>query len=412
VSVERYEYYRQTDVVWLGEIPNEWTVIRLKFLANITTGNRDTVDAEIDGIYPFFVRSKNIERINDYAYDGEAILTAGDGDIGKIVHYIDGKFNFHQRVYCIYNVKMNAKFLYYFFAQFFINEAERHNAKSTVDSIRLPVLKNFPVVIPNSGEQARIVLHLDRRIAEIDSLLADLQLQVEMLDRYKQELIAEAVTKGLNKSVAMKDSGVDWIGDTPAHWETTKIKWMFEIVKRIYGKEDRDVLSITQRGLKVRDIESNDGQMAESYANYQVVNVNDFAMNSMDLLTGWVDCSPFEGVTSPDYRVFRFLPSKEQCHNYYKYLFQMCYKNRIFYRLGQGVSNFGRWRLQADQFLNMRLPQPPVSEQKKIAAYLDEKTTRIESLIADITAQIEKLKQYRQIVIHDAVTGKIKVTEG
>jgi len=410
--VERYEYYRQTDVVWLGEIPNEWTVIRLKFLANITTGNRDTVDAEIDGIYPFFVRSKNIERINDYAYDGEAILTAGDGDIGKIVHYIDGKFNFHQRVYCIYNVKMNAKFLYYFFAQFFINEAERHNAKSTVDSIRLPVLKNFPVVIPNSGEQARIVLHLDRRIAEIDSLLADLQLQVEMLDRYKQELIAEAVTKGLNKSVAMKDSGVDWIGDTPAHWETTKIKWMFEIVKRIYGKEDRDVLSITQRGLKVRDIESNDGQMAESYANYQVVNVNDFAMNSMDLLTGWVDCSPFEGVTSPDYRVFRFLPGKEQCHNYYKYLFQMCYKNRIFYRLGQGVSNFGRWRLQADQFLNMRLPQPPVSEQKKIAAYLDEKTTRIESLIADITAQIEKLKQYRQIVIHDAVTGKIKVTEG
>jgi type I restriction enzyme S subunit len=412
VSVERYEYYRQTDVVWLGEIPKEWTVIRLKFLADITTGNRDTVDAEIDGIYPFFVRSKNIERINDYAYDGEAILTAGDGDIGKIVHYIDGKFNFHQRVYCIYNVKINAKFLYYFFAQFFINEAERHNAKSTVDSIRLPVLKNFPVVIPNSGEQARIVLHLDRRIAEIDSLLADLQLQVEMLDRYKQELIAEAVTKGLNKSVAMKDSGVDWIGDTPAHWETTKIKWMFEIVKRIYGKEDRDVLSITQRGLKVRDIESNDGQMAESYANYQVVNVNDFAMNSMDLLTGWVDCSPFEGVTSPDYRVFRFLPGKEQCHNYYKYLFQMCYKNRIFYRLGQGVSNFGRWRLQADQFLNMRLPQPPVSEQKKIAAYLDEKTTRIESLIADITAQIEKLKQYRQIVIHDAVTGKIKVTEG
>jgi len=412
VSVERYEYYRQTDVVWLGEIPKEWTVIRLKFLADITTGNRDTVDAEIDGIYPFFVRSKNIERINDYAYDGEAILTAGDGDIGKIVHYIDGKFNFHQRVYCIYNVKMNAKFLYYFFAQFFINEAERHNAKSTVDSIRLPVLKDFPVVIPNSGEQARIVLHLDRHIAEIDSLLADLQLQVEMLDRYKQELIAEAVTKGLNKSVAMKDSGVDWIGDTPAHWETTKIKWMFEIVKRIYGKEDRDVLSITQRGLKVRDIESNDGQMAESYANYQVVNVNDFAMNSMDLLTGWVDCSPFEGVTSPDYRVFRFLPGKEQCHNYYKYLFQMCYKNRIFYRLGQGVSNFGRWRLQADQFLNMRLPQPPVSEQKKIAAYLDEKTTRIESLIADITAQIEKLKQYRQIVIHDAVTGKIKVTEG
>jgi type I restriction enzyme S subunit len=90
----------------------------------------------------------------------------------------------------------------------------------------------------------------------------------------------------------------------------------------------------------------------------------------------------------------------------------MCYKNRIFYRLGQGVSNLGRWRLQADQFLNMRLPQPPVDEQEKIAAYLDVKTSQVEGLIADITEQIVQLKQYRQIVIHDAVTGKIKVTEG
>ena len=87
-------------------------------------------------------------------------------------------------------------------------------------------------------------------------------------------------------------------------------------------------------------------------------------------------------------------------------------KNRIFYRLGQGVSNLGRWRLQADQFLNVRLPQPPIDEQERIAAYLDEKIAKIEGLIADINAQIEKLKQYRQIIIHDAVTGKVKVTEG
>lgn len=277
-------------------------------------------------------------------------------------------------------------------------------SKSAWDVVPIP--KHSPT------KEKAIANYLDRRTAKIDSLLADLAHQAEMLDCYKRELIAEAVTKGLDKSAAMKDCGVDWIGEMPEHWDVTKTKWMFEIVKRIYGKEGRDVLSITQRGLKVRDLESNDGQLAESYANYQVVNVNDFAMNSMDLLTGWVDCSPFEGVTSPDYRVFRFLPGKEQCHSYYKYLFQMCYKNRIFYRLGQGVSNLGRWRLQADQFLNMRLPQPPVDEQESIAAYLDEKTAKIEGLIADIMAQIEKLKQYRQIVIHDAVTGKVKVTEG
>lgn len=403
---------KETNVEWLGKIPTSWSFVRLKHIADITTGDKDSVDAEPDGVYPFFIRSKNVERINEYAYDGEAILTAGDGDIGKIVHYIDGKFNFHQRVYCIYNVKINTKFLYYYFGLFFSYEAEQHNSKSTVDSIRLPVLKNFPIAFPVQTVQDAIANFLDKKIGEIDNLINEQEQQAKMLQQYKRDLIGQCITKGLDKSAQKKDSGIDWIGEVPEHWEVTKIKWIFEIVKRIYGKEDRDVLSITQNGLKIKDITSNEGQLAESYANYQVVNVNDFAMNSMDLLTGWVDCSPYEGVTSPDYRVFRFHESKPQCHAYYKYLMQMCYTNRIFYRLGQGVSNLGRWRLQADQFLNMKVPQPPVEEQQEIASFLDAKVDQIDNLLEDISAQIEKLKEYRKIVIHDAVTGKIKVTEG
>lgn len=405
------EKLKNTNIEWLEKIPISWSQVRLKHIAEITTGNRDSIDAEPNGAYPFFIRSKNVERINEYAYDGEAILTAGDGEIGKIVHYINGKFNFHQRVYCIYNVKINTRFLYYYFGLFFANEAERHNAKSTVDSIRLPVLKNFPVVFPAKKEQDLITRYLDRQIGEIDKLIEEQETQSKMLEKYKIDLIGECITKGIDKSVPIKDSGEDWLGDVPKHWQVTKMKWIFEIVKRIYGKEDRDVLSITQKGLKIKNISSNEGQLAESYANYQVVNVNDFAMNSMDLLTGWVDCSPYEGVTSPDYRVFRFHQSKPQCHEYYKYLMQMCYTNRIFYRLGQGVSNLGRWRLQADRFLNMKVPQPPIQEQIEIAEYLDKKVEQVDNLLADISAQIEKLKEYRKIVIHDAVTGKIKVTE-
>jgi len=304
-----------------------------------------------------------------------------------------------------------------FYAYLFDSNAFRAQIRSKVYGVKVfsvtqAILKEAKMPVPSKNEQQAIVAYLDRCTAEIDRLLTDLQTQAEMLDRYKREIIAKTITGGLESTVQTLDSGVDWIGEVPSHWAITKTKWIFEIVKRIYGKEDRDVLSITQRGLKIRDIESNDGQLAESYVNYQVVNVNDFAMNSMDLLTGWVDCSPFEGVTSPDYRVFRFFPNKPQCHAYYKYLFQMCYKRRIFYRLGQGVSNLGRWRLQADQFLNMKLPQPPIHEQEEIAAFLDKKTAQVDSLIADINEQISKLKQYRQIVIHDAVTGKIKVSEG
>lgn len=283
---------------------------------------------------------------------------------------------------------------------------------TTYESVTVDDIANLTVPYPDGLVQKEIARYLDSKIGKIDELIENQEKQHNMLEQYKRELIANTITKGLNKSAPMKGSGVDWLGNVPEHWNVTKMKWMFEVVKRIYGAEDRDVLSITQRGIKVKDIDPNDGQLAESYANYQVVNVNDFAMNSMDLLTGWVDCSPYEGVTSPDYRVFRFHHDKPQCHTYYKYLFQMCYTNRIFYRLGQGVSNLGRWRLQADQFLNMKMPQPPIEEQEQIASYLDKKVGQIEELTADIKAQIEKLKEYRKIVIHDAVTEKIKVTEG
>ena len=384
-------------------------VVRLKFQFNINSGDALVKEQYVEvGSYPFIGANGVLGHYVSAYIEDEVLVVGRVGSVGAVNRFSHCWVNDNALVMSTQKPH-DLAFAYYALQCI---DFLSYSAGTAMPLITGTQLKNTRVPNQTAEVKEHIVTYLDRRTAKIDSLLADLAHQAEMLDCYKRELIAEAVTKGLDKSAAMKDCGVDWIGEMPEHWDVTKTKWMFEIVKRIYGKEDRDVLSITQRGLKVRDLESNDGQLAESYANYQVVNVNDFAMNSMDLLTGWVDCSPFEGVTSPDYRVFRFLPGKEQCHSYYKYLFQMCYKNRIFYRLGQGISNLGRWRLQADQFLNMRLPQPPVDEQESIAAYLDEKTAKIEGLIADIMAQIEKLKQYRQIVIHDAVTGKVKVTEG
>lgn len=430
--MERYVEYKDSGVDLVPSIPVGWEAKPLKYIADCNKRVlTESTDEETDITY-IDISSVNygrgIRETQQFSFGNapsraRRIVQTGDIIIStvrtylKAIAYISEEYNNYicSTGFAVFTPKseVDSKYLFYALnADWFVSDVERHSVGISYPAITSTALASLKTIIPPIDEQERIVAYLDRRTAEIDALIADLQSQTEKLDTYKRELIAEAVTKGLDKSVPMKDSCVDWIGMIPARWKVTKTKWIFEIIKRIYGKEDRDVLSITQRGLKVRDIESNDGQLAESYANYQVVNVNDFAMNSMDLLTGWVDCSPFEGVTSPDYRVFRFLPGKPQCHNYYKYLFQMCYKNRIFYRLGQGVSNLGRWRLQADQFLNMRLPQPPVEEQERIAAYLDEKTAKIDSLIADITVQIEKLQKYRQIVIHDAVTGKIKVTEG
>ena len=409
--MERYAEYKDSVVFSFGRIPKHWLEAQLKFFCRMKSGDAITsTDIFDDGDYPVYGGNGFRGFYDQFNTEGEYSLVGRQGALCGNVHFVQGRFWATDHAVVTYSSsKIDNKYLHYVLIEMDLNQYSQTAAQP---GLSVTTILKQKTIVPELPEQTAIVAYLDRKTAEIDALIADLQSQTEILDRFKRELIAKAVTKGLANSVSMKNSEVDWIGDTPSHWEVTKIKWMFEIVKRIYGKEGRDVISITQRGLKVKDIESNDGQLAESYTNYQMVNVNDFAMNSMDLLTGWVDCSPFDGVTSPDYRVFRFLSGKEQCHNYYKYLFQMCYKNRIFYRLGQGVSNLGRWRLQADQFLNMRFPQPPVEEQEKIAAYLEAKTAQVEGLIADITKQIEKLKQYRQIVIHDAVTGKIKVTEG
>lgn len=201
-----------------------------------------------------------------------------------------------------------------------------------------------------------------------------------------------------------KDSGALWIGDIPTHWTARKIKTLFRIKKEIARKEGYNVLSITQQGIKIKDVESNKGQIAQSYTNYQLLNVGEFAMNHMDLLTGWVDISPFNGVTSPDYRVF--IRSEENASSkYLLYTLQTCYSRKLFYGLAQGVSSIGRCRLQATKFKNFVFPLPPtLEEQNAIVAYLDKKCAEIEELISRRQSIIERLRELKQSIIAEAVT--------
>lgn len=194
-----------------------------------------------------------------------------------------------------------------------------------------------------------------------------------------------------------------WMGTIPENWISCPLKYVFEIQKRIAGKEGYTVLSITQSGIKPKNM-SAQGQYAQDYSNYQLVYPGDFAMNHMDLLTGWVDISQYEGVTSPDYRVFVNRDTGRFCSEYYKFIFQYCYSNRVFYGLGQGVSSFGRWRLPADMFLNFRLPVPSLEEQRSIAEFLNHRVNEIDVVIAEAKASIEEYKAWKASIIYEAVT--------
>jgi type I restriction enzyme S subunit len=188
---------KPSGVPWLGDIPAHWKVIRTKFIAHIKTGGRDTADRIDAGPFPFFVRSQTVERIDTFSFDGEAVLTAGDGaGVAKVFHYINGKFDYHQRVYKFSGFRqLSGQFFFLYLRSTLRFEALDASAKSTVDSLRLPVLQNFPAVIPPIEEQREILRAVESETRGLDILIDRVKREIDILREYRARLI-EDVVKG------------------------------------------------------------------------------------------------------------------------------------------------------------------------------------------------------------------------
>lgn len=301
---------------------------------------------------------------------------------------------------------INAKYICYLLKSYDACRAFHSMGRGLRKILSFSELKNKPIIVPPLAEQERIAAFLDAECAEVDAVLEKTRASIDEYKKLKQTVITQAVTKGIRGDRPMKDSGSIWFGNIPVDWDMKKIKYLFHIKKDIAGQEGYTVLSITQKGIMPKDLSKNEGQLAESYSHYQLVNPGDYAMNHMDLLTGWVDISKYTGVTSPDYRVFVLDDLESNNRSFYLYLMQMCYSNRIFYGLGQGVSGMGRWRLQADKFLNFSIVVPSKDEQQEIADYLDAKCAEIDNLISKKEQYISEIENYKKSLIYEYVTGK------
>ena len=187
---------KDSGIPWIGEIPESWGEQRLKYLCTIQTGNKDTQDADPEGFYPFYVRSPIVEGSNDYSFDGEGILMAGDGaGAGRVFHHAYGKYAVHQRVYRLANIRnVESNYLFYFMTNLFCKEMDRGSAQSTVPSVRLPMLENFKICIPSIFEQQSIASYLDEKCADIDAMISLRKKKIEELKEYKKSVIFEAVT--------------------------------------------------------------------------------------------------------------------------------------------------------------------------------------------------------------------------
>lgn len=409
---------KESGIEWIGKIPKDWEVNKLKNYFNFSKGkNAAKYTKEFVstiGDYPVYSGQTENNGILGYTqtfeYDlKECLFTTTVGAKVMTLRILKGRFSLSQNCLIMQRKKKsNIDYFYYFLQSLF--EYEKSRIPSYMQpSLRVDDLNAYKVIIPDEYEQEKIARFLNSNITLIDNLIVETKETVKELKKFKQSIITETVTKGLDPNVEMKDSGIEWIGELPKEWDVIKINRLFSIKKEIANQTGYDVLSVTQKGLKVKDITQNEGQMAADYSKYQIVHPDDFVMNHMDLLTGWVDIAAQEGVTSPDYRVFYNKQREFACNAFYLYVFQVCYLNKIFYGLGQGVSNIGRWRLQTDKFLNFYLPLPPIEEQKEIVAYLNTQTKKVDSIIQDKEKTIEELELYKKSLIYEYVTGKKEV---
>ena len=270
-------------------------------------------------------------------------------------------------------------------------------------------LKNHFLPVPPREEQDQIVRFLDWKVSSINKLIAVKQKQIANLNEMHLSVMNDLATHGIVKERNYVKTSMDWACEIPAEWSISRIRNHFEILKRIAGAEGYDVFSVTQQGLKVRDINVYEGQLAANYSGYQFVYPGEFAMNHMDLLTGGVGIADHLGVTSPDYRVFRIFDEAHCYAPYYLKVSQICYRRHAFYRFGRGAANVGRWRLPADAFKNFEIPLPPYEEQIKIVQAIGDEEQKTKAAIECLKKQIDLLNDLKTRLISDTVTGKIDV---
>ena len=393
-----YPEYKDSGVEWLGEVPIDWDIKKLKYICKVQTGTKNTENAVEEGMYPFFVRSQKVERINSFGADCEAVLTAGDGvGVGRVFHYIEGKFDYHQRVYMLNNFGgVLGRFIYYYLSNNFYKVALEGNAKSTVDSLRLPQFLNFEFSLPKIEVQNTINDFLDHETAKIDTLIDKQQQLITLLKEKRQAVISHAVTKGLNPNAPMRDSGVEWLGEVPAHWETGNLRWFINIASG-EGLSNTEIENFKYGKFEFRVIGGN-GTMGFT----QNVNTTNkaFAVGRVGAL-----CGNVHFVDEPCWITDNALKISYWAQFDTEYLYFLL----TAARLNDYASKSAQPLITGEQVKSLQAPIPPKSQQVEIGRHIRSELDKFGELISKNETAINLIKERRTALISAAVTGKIDV---
>ena len=266
-------------------------------------------------------------------------------------------------------------------------------------------LKSLDYLIPPADEQQCIADFLDAKCAEIDALTADIQTQIDTLEQYKRSVITETVTKGLNPNAEMKDSGIQWIGNMPAHWDVVRGKYILHYMQKPVREDDGVITCFRDGEVTLRSNRREEGfTMSDKEIGYQGIDVGDLVVHGMDGFAGSIGISDSRGKASPVLNVL----DTDQCKRYIMYYLRSMAYSDVFLALATGIrvrSCDLRWNKLAE----LSYPVPPLDEQNAIVKHIDSVLSKADAVIADKEAQLATLDEYKKSLIFEYVTGKKEV---
>ena len=409
---------KDSGTVWLGTIPANWDIARIGSFYRL----RNTKVSDTD-YPPLSVTNKGVvpqleTAAKTNAHDDRKLVKKGDFAINSRsdrrgscgIAPCDGSVSLINTILSPMG-EMNPRYYDWLFHTIEFGDEFYKCGHGIVDDLWTTGwqdMKKIRIPYPSLAEQEKIADVLDSQCSDIDAISADIQKEIEILEQFKRSIITEAVTKGLNPDVEMKDSGIEWVESIPAHWDVRPLYYYFaERKKKNYLGQEQNLLSLSYGKVIRKDINTSEGLLPDSFNGYNIIEPGDIVLRLTDLQndkrslrTGLVK---EHGIITSAYVTLK--AAKEVVPEYFHYLLHAYDVMKVLYNMGNGV----RQGLNYSELSKMHIVAPPLDEQKNIAARLDCVCKGIESIIASKKQQLTVIDSYKKSLIYEYVTGKKEV---
>ncbi len=409
--MKQYPKYKDSGVSWIGEIPEGWETLKLKFLCSYFQAGSNLTSFQIkpEGTYSVYGGNGIRGYFDEYNWDGGCNLIGRQGALCGNVHLVKDKFWATEHAIIIKaNEKSSDDFLFYLMTAMNLNQYASQTAAQP--GLAVDRIKQVKACCPPLPEQHAIVSYLDKKTAQIDRFISEAEREIEKLNELKQAQIAHLVTHGTNTDAPMKDSGIAWIGQIPEHWEVKRIALLFAENKVKNDDYEFDhALKFNYGSLVPKDEKGDVTELKDTYIAYTKIKQNDIAINCLnlnyDFVSQRVAICPQNSILTSAYLIMT--PREGVNAQFYNFLFKAMDGKKLFHGMGTGI----RLTLSYSELKKQYVVVPPVEEQQTIVSAINNLNQKTDMLTSSLTHQIEHLKELKQRIISDAVTGKIDVRE-